>query len=50
MKKQLTFIKEYVTTEFNKIHMDFSKGLNYFELKIKIPRIAKRKNRVNIQA
>lgn len=44
---QLTFIRENVTSEFNKIFVELIRKLNYFELRIEILRLAVSKNRAN---
>lgn len=44
-------IRENVSLEFNKLYNDLNKRLNDFEIKIEIPRLAKRqKHRINISA
>ncbi|XP_060855245.1 zinc finger MYM-type protein 1-like [Metopolophium dirhodum] len=49
VKKQLMSIRENVSLEFNKLYNDLNERLNDFEIKIEIPRLAKRqKHRINI--
>jgi hypothetical protein len=49
VKKQLMSISENISLEFNKLYNDLNERLNDFEIKIEIPRLAKRqKRRINI--
>ncbi|XP_025406722.1 uncharacterized protein LOC112680748 [Sipha flava] len=49
VKKKLMSIRKNVSIEFNKLYNDPNERLNDFEIKIEIPRLAKRqKHRINI--